>query len=288
MIYEIPELYRSTIIKRPSATCKTPYVGDAFVIKNSLPIENTMVHCPALGCCGLCEKDSSILVSPIPIKKGNAGDKQVCSYRSELALLTENSQTQIIGINPKLAEIIVNNCLQNNYLHSLQNLQSFKREVKYLNSRFDFAGTDKDGIEFILEVKNVPLADYEDCLDKDKKMMDFSNREYNSKISYFPDGYRKKVKDTVSPRALKHIKELQELVIPNKRRAIMCYVIQRTDISSFQPSKIDPQYRNAVIEANKNGVEIIPLVCKWNYDEVTSKGTCEFVTDQLNVNLESE
>ena len=41
-------------------------------------------------------------------------------------------------------------------------------------------------------------------------------------------------------------------------------------------------------QANKNGVEIIPLVCKWNYDEVTSKGTCEFVTDQLNVNLESE
>ena len=29
--------------------------------------------------------------------------------------------------------------------------------------------------------------------------MDFSERPYNSKISYFPDGYRKKVKDTVSP-----------------------------------------------------------------------------------------
>ncbi len=285
MICEIPELYKSTIIKRPSATCKTPYVGDGFVVKKSQPIEQTMVHCPALGCCGLCEKDSCILVSPIPAKKGAAAEKQVCNYRSELALCTERSQTQIIGINPKLAEIIVNNCLTKNYFHSLQNLQSFKREVTYLNSRFDFAGTDENGIEFILEVKNVPLADYEDCLEKEKKKMDFSDRPYNSKISYFPDGYRKKVKDTVSPRALKHIKELQELVIPNKRRAIICYVIQRTDVASFQPSKIDPIYRNAVIEAHKSGVEIIPLVCKWSYDEKTCKGICEFVTDKLPINL---
>ena len=36
------------------------------------------------------------------------------------------------------------------------------------------------------------VADYVDCLDKEKKHMDFSDREYNSKISYFPDGYRKK------------------------------------------------------------------------------------------------
>ena len=129
------------------------------------------------------------------------------------------------------------------------------------------------------------MADYEDCLEKEKKNMDFSDRPYRSKISYFPDGYRKKVKDTVSPRALKHIKELQELVIPNKRRAIICYVIQRNDIASFQPSKIDPIYRNAVIEAHKSGVEIIPLVCKWSYDETTHIGVCEFVSDQIPINL---
>ena len=285
MIYEIPKLYPATIIRRPSTSCKTPYVGDAFVSKEAGDIEQTMVHCPALGCCGLCERDCNILVSPIPQKKGIAAEKQVCNYRSELALQVENSQTQIIGINPKLAEIIVNNCLNKNYFQSLKNLKSFKREVTHLNSRFDFAGIDENGIDFILEVKNAPLADYEDCLEKEKKKMDFSNRPYNSKISYFPDGYRKKVKDTVSPRALKHIKELQELVIHNKRRAIICYVIQRTDVASFQPSKIDPLYREAVIESHNNGVEIIALVCKWSYSEETCKGICEFITDELPVNI---
>ena len=117
-----------------------------------------MVHCPALGCCGLCEKDSCILVSPIPTKKGAAADKQVCNYRSELALHMERSQTQIIGINPKLAEIIVNNCLSKNYFHSLQNLQSFKREVTYLNSCLIFAGTDENGIEFYFRSKKCSIS----------------------------------------------------------------------------------------------------------------------------------
>lgn len=287
MIHEIKELYKAGIIQRPSANCKTPYVGDGFFVNDENKLEYTMIHCPALGCCGLCDKDSTILVSPIPSKKGTAGEKQVCKFRAELAIYREMSKTQIIGINPKLAEVIVDNCLSKNYFKILKNLKSYKREVTYLNSRFDFAGTDENGIEFILEVKNVPLADYEDCLDKEKKHMDFSNRDYNSKISYFPDGYRKKVKDTVSPRALKHIQELQELVIPNKRRAIICYVIQRTDISSFQPSKIDPLYREAVINAHSKGVEIIPLVCKWSYYENTKNGVCDFISDEIKVNLDN-
>jgi hypothetical protein len=35
--------------------------------------------------------------------------------------------------------------------------------------------------------------------------------DVNSKIGYFPDGYRKKQSETISPRALKHIKELTAL-----------------------------------------------------------------------------
>ena len=59
-----------------------------------------------------------------------------------------------------------------------------------------------------MEVKNVPLADYEDVTAKDRKKMCFDDRSINSKVAYFPDGYRKKQTDTVSPRALKHINEL--------------------------------------------------------------------------------
>ena len=65
------------------------------------------------------------------------------------------------------------------------------KEKKFLNSRFDFAGFDANNKPFILEVKNVPLADYVDCLANKIKNMDFTQLPYNSKISYFPDGYKK-------------------------------------------------------------------------------------------------
>ena len=155
------------------------------------------------------------------------------------------------------------------------------REYSYLNSRFDFAGYDDDRNEFILEVKNVPLADYDDCYAKDRKNRDYTEYDYKDKVSYFPDGYRKKQKDVVSPRALKHIKELQEIRQTTNIRTFLCFVIQRTDISSFQPSIIDPIYRAAVIEAVNAGVELIALVCKWESD-----GNVYFIKDDLPINLD--
>ena len=56
----------------------------------------------------------------------------------------------------------------------------------------------------------------------------------------------------------------------------MCYVIQRTDVDRFQPSIIDPQYREAVKQAVDAGVEIITLVVQW-----TKQGEAYFVKDDL-------
>ena len=131
-----------------------------------------------------------------------------------------------------------------------------------------------------MEVKNVPLADYEDITAKERKNKWYDNREQNSKVAYFPDGYRKKRTDTVSPRALKHIKELMLIKKESKTRCIMCYVIQRNDVSSFQPSIIDPEYRQALQEALKSGVEIITMVINW-----TKNGEAYFIRDDLPVNL---
>ena len=283
-IYELETTFYADIIKRPSASCKTPYVADVQVHMDANDHDNTdgddqnkdLAHCPALGCCGLSDASAKVIVSKLTKKTA----KSVCNYRVELAEHNERGNVQYIGINPKLAENIVDSCLKNNLFTTIHNVQHFKREVKFLNSRFDFAGVDEHGKPFVLEVKNVPLADYEDCLAKDKKHMDFSDRAYNSKVSYFPDGYRKKVVDTVSPRALKHIQELEEIVKKGEYRAILCFVIQRTDISSFQPSIIDPIYRNALIQAYQSGVEIIPLVCSWTHD-----GKCHFVRDDLPINI---
>jgi DNA-binding sugar fermentation-stimulating protein len=60
----------------------------------------------------------------------------------------------------------------------------------------------------------------------------------------------------------------------------MCYVIQRTDANRFQPSVIDPEYRNAFKEAINAGVEIITMVVSWNRD-----GEAYFVRDDLPISL---
>ena len=147
-----------------------------------------------------------------------------------------------------------------------------------VDSRFDFAGIDCNNIPFIMEVKNVPLADYEDICSKDRKKMCYDDRAYDSKVAYFPDGYRKKSSEPVSPRALKHIRELTLIKKESITRCIMCYVIQRPDVNCFQPSIIDPQYRQAVKEAIEAGVEIITLVIKWTRD-----GEAYFIKDDLDI-----
>jgi DNA-binding sugar fermentation-stimulating protein len=155
--------------------------------------------------------------------------------------------------------------------------------VCLLNSRFDFAGIDEHGKYFVLEVKNVPLADYADVSSVERKKMikngDFANLDINEKISYFPDGYRKKKGEVVSERALKHINELAEISHSKIIRPIICFVIQRTDVSSFQASLLDPIYKAAFNDAISQGVEVIVLVVSWN-----AQGEASFVTCELPVN----
>jgi len=66
----------------------------------------------------------------------------------------------------------------------------------------------------------------------------------------------------------------------NKVRTIMCYVIQREDASSFQPSNVDPIYKEAFNRALFNGVEIITLQIGWSID-----GCAKFIRDDLPINM---
>jgi DNA-binding sugar fermentation-stimulating protein len=199
-------------------------------------------------------------------------------YRDE-----QKQKETIIGIFPRLAEQLVESALSKNCFQILKNIKRYSRETPiyledHVDSRFDFTGIDTNGVPFIMEVKNVPLADYEDLTEKERKKMDFANRDFGSKVAYFPDGYRKKSADPISPRALKHIRELSYIktICREKVRCIMCYVIQRTDVDRFQVSVIDPEYRHAVKVAIENGVEIITFVAGWN-----RAGEASFVTDRL-------
>ena len=288
MLHKLNDLVLAKVISRPSKYCKTPYVADIELEDGNGTI--VQAHCASLGCCGLCEKDCYVYASPIKSNCAQSKSK-ICSYKIYLANFCEekiiNEQLfinkQLIGIDPKLAETLVENALTNNYLKTLTNIKIYKREVSMLNSRFDFAGIDENGKYFVLEVKNVPLADYADISSTDRKKMikngAFTNIPINHKISYFPDGYRKKKNAVVSERALKHINELSEITQSQIIRPIICFVVQRTDVSSFQASLLDPIYKEAFNDAIKKGVEVIILVVCWN-----ALGHANFVSCDLPVN----
>ena len=284
LLIQLDNLIEGTVIKRPSKFIKSPYVADIMPLggENEVKENEVLAHTACLGCCGLADNGANILMSIVPVSKKNS-DKLKCKYKVYLSIIREKGREIIVGIHPKLAEDITECALKQNYLSKLQNIRSYRRETTIfvegkVDSRFDFSGIDANGIPFIMEVKNVPLADYEDITAKDRKGKCYDDRSVDSKVAYFPDGYRKKSTEPVSPRALKHIRELTLIKKESITRCIMCYVIQRTDVDRFQPSIIDPEYREAVKIAIEAGVEIITMVVQWTKD-----GQAYFIRDDLPI-----
>ena len=286
-LLKLNDLIKVKIISRPSKICKTPYVADIELSDGSI----VQAHCASLGCCGLCEKDCYVYASPM-LSNCPQSKSKVCTYKVYLVQIYEEKlikeekyiNNQIIGVDPKLAETLVEKALTSNCFPTLQNIKKHRREAALGKSRFDFIGIDEAGKYFILEVKNVPLSDFADVNHVEKKKLvkadAFKNMKFNEKISYFPDGYRKTKGAVVSERALKHINELAEVTISKIVRPIICFVIQRTDSRSFQASNIDPTYKAAFNDAIKKGVEVIVLMVQWN-----ALGEANFVTCDLPVNL---
>ena len=236
-LFTLQTLFKATVIKRPSAICKSPYVADVQLIVNGVEVF-ALAHASALGCNGLCDKGAIVLLSKMEKKTKTS----VCEYRIELA---ETKEKTIVGINPKLAEKIVEEGIMKS-----KNTKIYKREKTILNSRFDFVGRGIDGQNFVLEVKTVPLL-------------------IEPKVAFFPHGYRKKKGDAVSPRAVKHLNDLIQISQESDARAMMCYVIQRGDADSFVPSETDPIYKAKFYEAKEAGVVMKNLYVRW-----TEQGEC--------------
>ena len=298
VLYQSDKLFLGKVLKRPSKIIKSPYVADVILNNNinidiisnidininndsTTDMQNYLAHSPSLGCCGLADTDANVLMTE------NKNSNTKTKYKIEFSIFEENHNDQynkqIIAINPKIAEKVGYNAIINNCIKNLQNIKEIKTEQVFENSRFDISGIDQNNIPFILEIKNVPLADYVDVPKKDrKKYLDIINsKNINQKISYFPDGYRKNRNEPVSPRALKHIQELEKIKLEKNFRCILLFIIQRTDVELFQTSNLDLIYKNAVKKAHSNGVEIETIQVKWNIN-----GTCLFFSNNLLFNLD--
>lgn len=135
-----------------------------------------------------------------------------------------------VGINTGNPNVLAFEAIRDNLIPELSGYTNVKREVKFGDSRFDvYAENDQE--KCFVEVKNVTL------------------KEKN--YALFPDA--------VTIRGRKHLNTLIE-VKNSGMRAVMLYIVQRTDVSVFAPAKqIDPDYAKALKVAVTAGVEVFAL-----------------------------
>ena len=151
--------------------------------------------------------------------------KRKLKYTLELTKIDEN----LICTNTNVANKIAIEAIQNGTICELQGYVSLKPEQKYgQNSRIDIL-LENEKQKCFVEVKSVSL-----------KIDDYLA---------FPD--------SVTSRGTKHLNELYDMV-KEGHRAVMLYVIQRTDNLPFRLAcEIDKKYCEAFNEVIKKGVEVL-------------------------------
>lgn len=152
----------------------------------------------------------------------------------------------LVGINTGHPNKLVAEAVAAGQIKELKGYDSLKREQKYgKNSRIDILLEKTGQPPCYVEVKNVTLK-----------------RGPGPKIpAEFPD--------SVTERGTKHLNELAE-VAKGGGRAVMFYLVQRTDAKTFTLAHdIDPHYAKAFEKAAKSGVEAICYGCEIGLDGIT-------------------
>ena len=141
----------------------------------------------------------------------------------------------LVGINTMHPNRLVAEALAAGAIPEVAGYATHRREVKYgVNSRVDFLLEAFDRVPCWLEVKNCHL------------------RRAGS-LAEFPD--------CVAARSLKHLRELTAMVEAG-HRAVMLFVIQRTDCDAFEAcADLDPAYAAGLTAAANAGVEVLAYRC---------------------------
>ena len=189
-------------------------------------------HVPNTGSMTTCwEKNWNVYLSE------STNPKRKLKYTLEM---TDNGST-LISVNTSLTNKIAKEALELKLISELLEYNNIKAEQKIFDSRIDFLLTQEDYQDAYVEVKNVTLLG-------------------PNKRALFPD--------SVSIRGQKHLKDLMKIK-ENGDRAVMLYIVNRMDVSSFSPaSDIDPMYASLLKEAINKGVEVLVYQTKLTEDEI--------------------
>lgn len=189
------------------------------------------------------------------------------------------------GTHPLTGNILAKSILEKGlaFPPSTSPVASIAKEVTLGDSRFDFVVTHADGRECVVECKSVPLADYCDGDKKERaaymEALGETPPECMKKVAIFPEGYRKKKADPVSPRALKHVQELERIAKAGEKTAMLLFIVQRCDVDRMSIAKTDMIYREAVEKAYKAGVMMKAFSIRWEGSEAYLHRELPFLWD---------
>lgn len=189
-----------------------------------------VAHCTNSGSMKSClENGAEVYLTP------EADPKRRTKFTWEMIKINENW----VGINTGNPNKLAFEAISAGKIPELAGYTKVTREVVFGDSRFDiFAENDSE--KCFIEVKNVTLKE--------------------GRYALFPD--------SVTTRGQKHLKTLME-VKTHGIRAVMLYVIQRTDVEVFAPAReIDPDYAKTLKQAADSGVEIIAILASVSPDKI--------------------
>jgi len=193
--------------------------------------EQITAHVPNSGAMTSCiEENCPVWVS------FHDNPKRKLKYTLELTQIGES----LICTNTGVANKISIEAIHNGVIDELQGYSSLKPEQKYgQNSRIDVL-LENENEKCYVEVKSVSLK--------------------TGSTLAFPD--------SVTSRGTKHLNELRDM-LKEGHRAVMLYIIQRTDVADFRlADEIDSKYASTFEEVTKEGVEVLVYQSSINHDEI--------------------
>jgi len=202
--------------------------------------EEITAHVPNSGAMTSCiEENCPVWVS------FHDNPKRKLKYTLELTQMGE----QLICTNTGVANKISIEAINNGVIVELQGYSSLKPEQKYgQNSRIDIL-LENENEKCYVEVKSVSLK--------------------TGDTLAFPD--------SVTSRGTKHLNELRDMV-KEGHRAVMLYIIQRTDVADFRlAEEIDPKYAATFEEVTKEGVEVLVYQSSINHDEINVSNKIQMI-----------
>lgn len=191
-------------------------------------------HCANPGSMmGLAEPGTKIWLEP------NNDPKRKLKFGWKLV---DHENGHMTGVDTSLPNRVLKSALQSGTVEPLAQYHVVRPEVKYgESSRIDFLLSEPGLPDAYVEVKSVTLSRRTGCAE-------------------FPD--------SVTKRGAKHLDELAKMVAQG-HRAVMLYLVQRTDCQQFALARdIDPAYGAAYDAARDRGVETICLGTNISTDSI--------------------